>query len=96
MNNQELKEAERKELKEIREKMTEENCMDIFEESAQVRQKYRILRTENRIITEYGFACEEWASLSQSTKTIILDMVVEADRYEQLRGDLQGWLEEAP
>lgn len=96
MNTHELNEAERKERQALQETMTEENYMEVMDEMQDIRQKYRILRQENHIITDWGFPAEEWASLSKEAKKLILDMVDEADRYEQLREDLQGWLEEAP
>ncbi len=96
MNTHELREAEKKEVKALQETINNANFMDVMDEMDAVRQKYRILRMENSIIRDWGFPAEEWATLSKEVKTIILDMVAEADRYEQLREDLQGWLEEAP
>ena len=96
MNTHELREAERKEVKALQETMNNSNFMDVMDKMDAVSQKYRILRRENTIIRDWGFPAEEWATLSKEVKTIILDMVAEADRYERLREDLQGWLEEAP
>lgn len=96
MNTQELREAERNEVKALQETIKNDNFMDVVDEMDAVREKYRILRREKTIIQEYGFPAEEWTTLSQKTKTLILDMVAEAERYEQLREDLQAWLEEAP
>ncbi len=97
MNTHELREAERKEVKALWEQMeTSEDDLAILDKMDAVSQKYRILRMENTIIRDWGFPAEEWATLSKEVKSIILDMAEEANRYEQLREDLQGWLEEAP
>lgn len=80
----------------LQETMTSENHMEVIEAIQEVHQKYRILRRENLIITDWGFPAEEWATLSKEAKTTILDMAEEAARYERLREDLRGWLEEAP
>lgn len=96
MNTDELREAERKETMALQETMTNENYMDVMDKMDDVRQKYRILRRENTIIQDWGFPAEDWATLSKEAKTVVLDMAAEAERYERLREDLQGWLEEAP
>lgn len=96
MNTYELLEAERKELSALQITMTSENMMEVFEKTEAVRQKYRILRRESLIVKDWGFPAEEWATLSKEAKIVILDMAKEADRYEQLREDLQGWLAQAP
>lgn len=96
MNTQELQVAERNEVKALQETIKNDNFMDVVDKMDAVREKYRILRRENQIVTEYYFPAEEWATLSQKAKTIILDMVDEAERYEQLREDLQDWIEQAP
>lgn len=96
MNTQELREAERNEVKALQETIKNDNFMDVVDKMDAVREKYRILRRENQLVTDYGFPVEEWATLSQKAKTLILDMVDEAERYEQLREDLQEWLDQAP
>ena len=96
MNTHELEEAERSELQAIREKMTLGDWEAGFKEQRAVLEKYRILRQEANLIRDWGFPAEEWASLSKEAKIVILDMVAEADRYERLREDLYGWLEQAP
>jgi hypothetical protein len=92
----ELRQAEKEELKALQTTMTTENMMEVFEKTEEVRQKYRILRKEHLIITSWGFPTEEWATLSKEAKILILDMADEADRYQQLREELQAWIEEAP
>lgn len=96
MNTHELREAERNEVKALRETINNDNFMDVMDEIDAVREKYRIAQREITIIKDWGFPAEEWATLSNEAKTTIINMAEEAERYERLREDLQGWLEEAP
>lgn len=96
MNTQELRQAEREETRALQETMTNDNFMDVMDKMDAVREKYRILRQEDRLIKDWGFPAEEWATLTKEAKIVILNMAEEAARYERLRDDLQGWLEEAP
>ena len=80
MNTQELREAERKEIRTLQETIKNDNFMDVYDEMDAVREKYRIIRREKTIIQDYGFPVEEWTTLSQKAKTLILDMVAEAER----------------
>ena len=93
MNTHELRAAERKEIQDLYAKGP---STDDFTEIIRIEEKYRVLRAEITIIKDWDFPAEEWATLSQEAKIIIVNMVEEANRYERLREDLQGWLEEAP
>ena len=97
MNTHQLRDMRKKEIADLWKKMDQsEGDMDIFHEIQKVADKYGVLIIENDIVQNWGFPAEEWATFSQETKKIIVDMDAEANRYEQLREDLQGWLEEAP
>lgn len=96
MNTEELRQAERNEVKALRETINNDNFMDVMDEIDAVREKYRVIRRENTIIKDWGFPVEEWATLSNEAKTTIIDMVEEAERHEALRENLQTWLGEAP
>ena len=96
MNNQELRAAERKEICDLHDLAEFNDYATYIDAVREVERKYAVLRLENVIVQDWGFPAEEWATLSQETKAIIANMVEEANRYEQLREDLQGWLEEAP
>ena len=96
MNTNELRQAEREELAALQNTMTSENIMEVFEETEAVRQKYRILRRESLVVNDWGFPPKDWATLSKEAKIVILDMAAEAERYTELRDNLQSWIEEAP
>ena len=96
MNTEELRQAERNEVKALRETINNDNFMDVMDEIDAVREKYRVIRRENTIIKDWGFPAEEWATLSNGAKTIVIDMVEEAELHEALRENLQTWLGEAP
>lgn len=96
MNTHELREAEQNELKAIGEKWNSENWEANFKERQAVHEKYRILRAEITILKDWDFPTEEWATLSEKAKKVIVDMAQEAYRYEGLREDLAAWLNDAP
>lgn len=96
MNTYELRKAEQEEVMKIQATMTDGNYMEVLSQIDAVHEKYRVMRKENLILTSWSFPVEEWAKLSEEAKIVIVNMATEADRYEQLREDLQGWLEEAP
>ena len=99
MNTQQLREMRRKEVAALWEKIADgdgEDEMAIFDQIQEVEARYRILIKENSIITDWGIPAEEWDALSQNMKKIIVDMSEEANLYEQLREELQGWLDQAP
>jgi hypothetical protein len=96
MNTQlrELRDAERKEIQEVY--ALKEDAGDAFHEIIRIEEKYRILRAEFTVVNDWEFPAEEWATLSQEAKIIIVEMMRDATRYNSLREDLEGWLEEAP
>jgi len=96
MNTQELRENRSKELKALWQKFDETDEEAIFQKIQEVEERYRILIHQQAVVEDWGFCSEEWDTLSQGAKAIILDMAAEANRYQQLREELQGWLEQAP
>ena len=97
MNTQELREMKKKEIADLWKKMaTSEDDLSIWDQIEEVQNRYRILIMENDIVRNWGFPPKEWAKLSQEAKRIIVDMDAEAQRYEQLRQDLQEWIDQAP
>lgn len=97
MNTHELRDMRKKEITNLWKNMEQsEDDMDIFHEIRKVQDKYEVLIMENYIVQNWGFPAEEWATFSQETKKIIVDMNAEANRYEELRENLQEWIDQAP
>ena len=99
MNTHELRQMRKNKVSALWQKIAESDGKDemaIFDQIQEVEAHYQILIKESGILNDWGIPAEEWATLSQTMKKIIVDMSEEANRYEQLRDDLHGWLEQAP
>ncbi len=90
----ELRDAERKEIQAAY--ALEGEIGDAFNEIIRIEEKYKILYAEATVINDWDFPAEEWATLSQEAKIVIVDMMHHATRYNSLREELDGWLEDAP
>lgn len=73
--------------------ITEDEMMDGLNE---IHRKFAIVVSQVSVCTDWNIPKEEWDSLSTLMKTIIIDMAKEADRYENLRHELDEWVRTAP